>query len=86
MKTAEPDGTPSAAVYRHGTVAWWYLELPVGENCSWWRLDGYSTYDEDGDSTDQEAQQLADDAREDIELSLSNSEDSDSESEESESD
>ena len=46
----------------------------------------YSTYDEDGDSTDQEAQQLADDAREDIELSLSNSEDNDSESEESASD
>ena len=42
--------------------------------------------DEDGDSTDQEAQQLADDAREDIELSLSNSEDNDSESEESASD
>ena len=61
---------------------------PVGEECSWWRLDGYSTYDEDGDSIDQEAQQLADDAREDIELSmsLSNSEDSDFESEESESD
>ena len=59
---------------------------PVGEGCSWWRLDGYSTYDEDGDSIDQEAQQLADDAREDIELSLSNSEDSDSESEESASD
>ena len=65
---------------------WVDLELPVGEKCSWWRLDGYSTYDEDGDSTDQGAQQLADDAREDIELSLSNSEDSDSESEESESD
>ena len=49
-------------------------------------LTGTLTYDEDGDSTDQEAQQLADDAREDIELSLSNSEDNDSESEESASD
>ena len=65
---------------------WVDLELPVGEKCSWWRLDGYTTYDEDGDSTDQEAEQLANDAREDIELSLSNSEDSDSESEESASD
>ena len=32
-------------------------------NLGWWRLGGYSTHDEDGDSTDQEAQQLADDAR-----------------------
>ena len=65
---------------------WVDLELPVGEKCSWWRLDGYSTYDEDGDSTDQEAEQLANDAREDIELSLSNSEDSDYEYKESASD
>ena len=64
---------------------WVDLELPVGEKCSWWRLDGYTTYDEDGDSTDQESQQLADDVREYMELSLSNSEDSDSNSEDSDS-
>jgi hypothetical protein len=25
---------------------WLDLELPIGEKCSWWRLDGYDTWEE----------------------------------------
>ena len=60
---------------RLGAASW--------RKCSWWRLDGYTTYDEDGDSTDQESKQLVDDVREEVELSLSNSEDNGSNSEDS---
>ena len=30
---------------RKKTDNWLDLELPVGEKCSWWRLDGYDTWE-----------------------------------------
>jgi len=39
---------------------WLDLELPVGEKCSWWRLDGYHTWDEGPEAADPEAANGAD--------------------------
>ena len=39
---------------------WLDLELPVGEKCSWWRLDGYDTWDEGPEAADPEAANEAD--------------------------
>ena len=35
---------------------WLDLELPVGEKCSWWRLDGYDTWEEAESDSDSEAE------------------------------
>ena len=50
---------------------WVDLDLPTGEKCSWWRLDGYAT------CAEPEACEELGAEPEDMELSLSNSEDSD---------
>ena len=34
---------------------WLDLELPVGEKCNWWRLDGYGTCDEVPEAANPEA-------------------------------
>ena len=47
------------------------LDLPTGEKCSWWRLDGYAT------CAEPEACEELGAEPEDTELSLSNSEDFD---------
>ena len=61
---------------------WIDFDLPVGEKCSWWRLDGYETYsedeDEDGNPEAPSGDEMVEDSEEeairsDIELSLSDS-------------
>ena len=59
------------------------LDLPVGEKCSWWRLDGYDTCESEAEEADPGLQAPLDEEtdvdseeeghRSDIELSLSDS-------------
>ena len=66
----QPDGSKYFIVYKkksgaRGRVkasAWLDMELPTSSKCSWWRLDGYETYNEDNDKSD------STDTAEDMEL------------------
>ena len=57
------------------------LDLPIGEKCSWWRLDGYDTCESEAEEADPQApldEEMGVDSedeghRSDIELSLSDS-------------
>ena len=75
-KDAEGCSGPSNASYyitykrkarsrgRAKVSGWINFELPVGEKYSWWRLDGYETYNEDEDED-------GNDSGAEVELSLS---------------
>ena len=59
---------------------WVDLDLPVGEKCSWWRLDSYDTCESEAEEADPQApldEEMDVDSEEegqrsDMELSLSN--------------
>jgi hypothetical protein len=56
---------------------WIDFDLPVGEKCSWWRLDGYETYSEDEDEDGNPEAPSADEMVEDSEEEAIRSDNSD---------